>query len=239
MKLLFKYWMVLFVFVTVSPAFAAPAKPVTVKEQKIKDVVTRYILKYTENLDMEVNITHIGYEGDMKIPQGETRYEVITPNQWEGWGRTNLALIIRVNEQVVKNISIPVEVTALTDMVVAVRPLERGMVIGAEDVTMQKRDIASAPGRVCRSLSEVIGKRVRIAMRGNLPVRSDFLEKVPLVKYGHLVTIIAENDVMKITASGKAMNSGAEGDTVMVRNLGSNKDIPARVVGIDTVKVDF
>ncbi len=239
MKLLFKYWMVLFAVMTVLPAYAAPVRTVTVEEQKIKDVVTGYILKCTENMDMEVNVTRIGFGGDLKIPAGETRYEVIAPDQWEGWGRTNLTLIIRVNEQVVKNISIPVEVAALTDMVVAARPLERGIVIGPGDVVMQKRDISSAPARICRSLSEVIGKKVRIAMRGNLPVRSDFLEKVPLVKNGQLVTIIAENDVMRVTATGKAMNSGAEGDLVMVRNLSSNKDIPARVVDADTVKVDF
>jgi flagella basal body P-ring formation protein FlgA len=239
MKLLFKYWMVLFAVMTVSPAFAAPVKPVTVKEQKIKDIVTGYIMKYSENTDMEVNITNIGFEGDLKIPPGEARYEVIAPNQWQGWGRTNLALIIRVNEQVVKNISIPVEVEALTDMVVSMRPLERGMVISAGDVAIQKRDIASAQGRICRSLDEAIGKRVRIAMRGNLPVRSDFLEKVPLVKFGQLVTIIAENDAMRVTATGKAMGSGAEGDLVMVRNLSSNKDISARVVDSETVKVDF
>ncbi len=239
MKLLFKYWMVLLAVMTVSSAYAAPAKTVTVGERKIKDVVTDYILKCTENMDMEVNITRIGFEGGVKIPDGDTRYEVIAPNQWEGWGRTNLTLIIRVNELVVKNISIPVEVAALTDMVVASRPLERGMVIGSGDVNMQKRDISTAPSRICRSLSEVVGKKVRIAMRGNLPVRSDFLDKVPLVKNGQLVTIIAENGAMRVTATGKAMNSGAEGDLVTVRNLSSNKDIPARVVDADTVKVDF
>lgn len=239
MKLLFRYWMVVFAVMTVSSAYAAPAKTVTVSEQKIKKVITDYILENTADTDMELTITRIGFEGKLEIPSGETRYDVIAPNQWEGWGRTNLALIIRVNEQVVKNISIPVEVAALTNMVVAVRPLERGMVIGADDVTLQKRDISTAPARICRSLSEVVGKKVRISMRGNLPVRSDFLEKVALVKSGQLVMIIAENDAMKITATGKAMNSGGEGDLVMVRNLSSNKDIPARVIGADTVKVDF
>ncbi len=239
MKLFFKYLFLATLVMTLHPAFAATSKDVTVKDQKIKDVITRYITSYTANTDMEVNVTRIGFEGDLKIPAGETSYDVIAPNQWEGWGRTNLALIIRVNGQVVKNISIPVDVAALTDMVVATHPLERGTVIGNDDVAIQKRDIASAPGKICRSLSEAIGKRVRIAMRGNLPVRTDFLEKVPLVKFGQLVTIIAENDAMKITATGKALNTGGEGDVVMVRNLSSNKDIPAMVVGTDTVKVDF
>jgi flagella basal body P-ring formation protein FlgA len=124
-------------------------------------------------------------------------------------------------------------------MAVTVRPLERGEIVGNPDVVMQKRDIASVPGKICRSLSDVVGKRVRIAMRGNLPVRSDYLERVPLIKSGQAVTIIAENDMMRITALGKAKNSGAEGDLIMVQNLSSLKDIPARVIDSNSVRVDF
>jgi flagella basal body P-ring formation protein FlgA len=222
-----------------SPAFAAPEKSVTVKEAKIREVITDYILKCTENMGMEVNVTHIGFKGDLKIAPGEIGYEVIAPRQWEGWGRANLALIIRANGRVERNLSIPVEVEALTDMVVADRPLERGEVIGPADVVLQKRDISGAPGKICRILSEVVGKRVRVAMRGNSPVRSDYLERVPLVKSGQMVTIIAENDVMRITAVGKARNSGAEGDLIMVQNMSSLKDIPARVIDANSVKVDF
>jgi flagella basal body P-ring formation protein FlgA len=76
-------------------------------------------------------------------------------------------------------------------------------------------------------------------MRGNSPVRSDYLERVPLVKSGQMVAIIAENDVMRITAVGKARNSGAEGDLIMVQNMSSLKDIPARVIDANSVKVDF
>jgi flagella basal body P-ring formation protein FlgA len=239
MKFLFKYCLIIFTVMFAFPAFAAPTKSVTLKEGKIKDIITGYVLKRTENLGMEVNVKHIGYRGDVTIPPGDVSYEVMAPDQWEGWGKINLALIIRVNDQVEKNISIPVEVEALTEMAVTVRPLERGEIVGNPDVVMQKRDIASVPGKICRSLSDVVGKRVRIAMRGNLPVRSDYLERVPLIKSGQAVTIIAENDMMRITALGKAKNSGAEGDLIMVQNLSSMKDIPARVIDSNSVRVDF
>jgi len=45
--------------------------------------------------------------------------------------------------------------------------------------------------------------------------------------------------MMRITAMGKAKNSGAEGDLITVQNLSSMKDIPARVMDSNSVKVDF
>jgi len=241
MKRLFKYFLFLFLLPVMFafPAFAAPGKPVTLKEGKIREIITENVLKRTENLNMEVKVRNIGFKGDVTIPPGNVSYDVVVPDQWSGWGKVNLALIIRVNESVVRNVSVPVEVEALTEMAVAVRPLERGEIVGESDVVMQKRDIASAPGKICRSLDDVIGKRLKIAMRGNLPVRSDYLERVPLIKSGQAVTIVAENDMMRITAMGKAKNSGAEGDLITVQNLTSMKDIPARVMDSNSVKVDF
>ncbi len=239
MKLLFKFSVLVLFINLVSPAFAAPEKFVTVSEAKIREAVTGYVMKCTENLGMEVHVTRIDYKGNLKITPGDVSYEVIAPGQWEGWGRANLALIIRVDGRVEKNLSIPVEVEALTDMVVTDRPLERGEVIGPTDVVLQKRDISAGAGKICRNVSDVIGKRVRVAMRGNSPVRGDYLERVPLIKSGQIVTIIAENDTMRITAVGKARNSGAEGDLIMVQNMSSLKDIPARVIDGNSVKVDF
>jgi flagella basal body P-ring formation protein FlgA len=54
-----------------------------------------------------------------------------------------------------------------------------------------------------------------------------------------MVTIIAENDVLKISVSGKARSAGAEGDTIRVQNLSSLKEIPARVISATTVQVAF
>lgn len=239
MKLLLNNIVFLLAMLIVNPVFATPVPSTVVKEQRIKEVIGDYLLKQKENADIELKIRHIGYKGDVTVPAGKVEFEVVAPRQWEGWGKTTLALIVRVNDSVEKNISIPVEVEALTDMVVAVRPLERGEIVGASDVSLQKRDLATAAGKISRNMDEVVGKRVRIGIRGNAPVRSDYLEKPLLVKSGQMVTIIAENDVLRVTSMGRAKSSGAEGDMIRVQNLGSNKDIQARIVDSGTVKVDF
>jgi flagellar basal body P-ring formation protein FlgA len=217
---------------------AAPAVQV-VKEKKIREAVTQFIMGKTGTSGLEITIKRIGVSGDLLVPPGTVTYEFIAPRQWEGWGKSVLGLLVRVNDQLVKNLSIPVEVEALVPMVVTLRPLASGEVVGLADISVQKRDIAGLVGRICYDPAEAIGKRVRVAMRGNMPLRADFLEKVPVVRYGQLVTIVAENGALRVTTAGMVKGSAGEGDLVTVQNLNSKKDLQGRVVDAGTVAVNF
>jgi flagella basal body P-ring formation protein FlgA len=208
-------------------------------EAQVRRVVTDYLLQKTGHLGVEIRLKRLSFSGEVLLPAGSVSFEVVSPREWEGWGRGALALIVRVNDQVEKNIPLNAEVEALADMVVTTRPLELGTVVTRDDLALQKGDLAMAPARVCRSLDEALGKRVRVGMRGNSPVRGDYLEKPPLVKSGQLVTIIAESDTFRVTASARAKGNGAAGETVLVQNLNAQKDMPALVVDANTVRVEF
>lgn len=230
--------MTVLVLAVATAAFAAPATQ-TIPNSKVKEAVAEFVRQKTDGLGMETTLRHIGFQSDLKLPPGEVSFEVAAPNRWEGWGKANLALIVRVNGKVERNLTIPVEVEALADTVVVLRALERGDVIGPDDVIVQRRDLSSLSGRVYQSAEEVVGKRARMPVRANMPLRGEQLEKVPLVKSGQLVTIVIENQAMRLTATGKARGNGAEGDIVKVQNLGSLKEVPARVIDSGTVQVDF
>jgi flagellar basal body P-ring formation protein FlgA len=212
---------------------------VVVKEAEVRQLVVDYVKMRTAALGLEVTVKKVGATGDLQLPAGSIAYELVAPQQWEGWGNVNLALLVRVDDRLVKNIPLRVEVEALTDLVVTTRPLERGEVIGAADVVLQKRDLAGVTGKVSRSLGDVVGKQLKVGIRGNMPVRSDSLERVPLVKSGQMVTMVLESESLRVTMSGRVKSAGAEGDLVTVQNLSSNKDVPARVVDSQTVRVDF
>jgi flagellar basal body P-ring formation protein FlgA len=222
--------------VAATPAVAAGT---VVTEEELRQVVRDFLTHKTEHLSAQVVVKKIGINGDLKLPAGKPSFEVVAPNRWEGYGSGSLALIVRVDDQVKKNLTVQVEVEALAEMVVTTRTLERGEVVTAADVAVDRRDLAHVQGRYSRTLDEVLGLRVKSAIRANAPLRGDFLERVPVVKSGQLVTIVAENDVVRITASGRAKGAGAVGDTVSVQNLSSQKEIAARVVDATTVKVDF
>jgi flagellar basal body P-ring formation protein FlgA len=219
-------------------AVAAPAGQV-VREGEVRQVISDYIRKRTESLNAEINIKKIGYSGDLKLPAGNVGYEVVAPDSWEGYGSASLALIVRVDDQVKRNQTVLVDVEALTEMVVASRTLERGEVIHPSDLALARRDLAHVQGRFLKSKDDAVGLRTKSAMRANSPVRADYLERVPVVKSGQLVTIVAENDVVRVTAAGRAKGAGAPGDMITVQNTSSGKDLAATVVDATTVKVNF
>jgi len=232
--------LLMIMFVGVMPAIGSQSGGGAVlTEAAVRRVVTAYLLQRTENMGVELRIKQLGYSGEISLPPGRVAYEIVAPPDWEGWGRASLAFIVRVDDRVAKNLTLNVEVEAMAGIVVATRPLDYGMLVKSGDVVMQKRDLAQAQGKFCRDIGEVIGKRVRVGMRSNTPVRSDYLEKPPLVKSGQMVTIVAENRAFRITATGRARGNGAEGDLIMVQNLIAQKDIPAMVVGDGLVRVEF
>jgi len=209
------------------------------REAEIREAVTAYVRQKTASLGWEVRIKPFFITKGPVQPDGPLEYEVVAPQQWEGWGAVNLTVLARQGNRVVRNSSMRVEVEALADMVVTLRQLDHGTIITSKDIAIQKRDIALAGGRFSRSMDELVGKRARITLKANAAVRADQVEKVPLVTSGQMVTIVAENEIMKITVAGRARNAGAEGDTIMVQNLNSLKEIPAQVINATTVQVAF
>lgn len=209
------------------------------REQEVRDAVTASVTTRTNGMGWDVRVRRITIPGALKFPDGKIDYEIIAPQQWEGWGDVSVAVIARQKERVVSNITVRVDVEALANTVVTLRQIDYGAGITASDVVLQKREITHNSHLAARTIDAVIGKKARTTLRANQPVRTDQVERVPLVKSGQIVTIIAENEVMKISVSGKAHSSGAEGDIIRVQNLTSLKEIPARVIDASTVQVAF
>jgi flagella basal body P-ring formation protein FlgA len=65
------------------------------------------------------------------------------------------------------------------------------------------------------------------------------ISRRPLVKKGELVEVSAIDGLLVVTMKGLAMENGARGDTVTVRNPESRKDFAAMVVDENRVQVRF
>ena len=211
------------------------------REQEVREVVTAFVTARTAGMGWDVRVRRITISDALKLPDGVIDYEIVAPQQWEGWGNISIAVLARQKDKdrVVRNIPVRIEVEALADMVVTLQQIDRGVSIMATDLALQKREITQNSYLAARKIVEVIGKKARITLRANQPVRADQVEKVALVKSGQMVTLIAENSVLKVSVTGKANSSGAEGDFIRVQNLTSLKEIPARVIDASTVLVAF
>lgn len=88
----------------------------------------------------------------------------------------------------------------------------------------------------------VVGDRSYIFTRavaaGRLLTWRD-LNRRPLVRKGQVVEVSAIDGLMRITLKALAMENGAQGDTVTVRNPESRKDFSALVIDENQVQVRF
>jgi flagella basal body P-ring formation protein FlgA len=209
------------------------------REREVREAVTAFVTSRTAGMGWDVRIRRLTISGALKLPEGNIDYEIVAPQQWEGWGNVSIAVLARQKERVLRNISVWVDIEAATDMVVALHQIENGELISAADVVLQKRELSQNSHLGARTVNDVIGRKTRTILRANQPIRADLVERVPLVKTGQMVTIVAENEVLKISVSGKARSSGAEGDTIRVQNLTSLKEISARIIDATTVQVAF
>jgi flagella basal body P-ring formation protein FlgA len=223
----------------VTSFFPRPALSATDREQEIHQAVAAFVTNRTAEMGWDVRIRRISVPDSLKLPDGDIDYEVVAPQKWEGWGSITVTVLARQKERLLRNIPVRIDVEALADTVVSVRQIEHGSTIAADDLALQKRELTQNSHFGVRSMDEATGKKARTTIRVNQPVRSDQIERIPLIKSGQIVTIIAENGVFKISVSGKAHSSGAEGDIIRVQNLTSLKEIPAKVIDGSTVQVAF
>ncbi len=121
------------------------------------------------------------------------------------------------------------------DAVTVEHPVERGEVLKATDLAIERRP--KADGAVITDANAVIGQAARHQLRPGQPLRETDLMKPALVERNDMVTIIYEAPGIMLTLRGQAQESGGLGDTVGVLNLQSKRVVQGVVSGPGRVTV--
>ena len=124
----------------------------------------------------------------------------------------------------------------MLEAAVLTRNVDRGDVLKASDVVTERRPRAEV-GNDAATRGHAVGMQMRKGLRAGQPLRVADLGKPDLVQKDGNVTLIYEAAGIYLTARGKAVDSGTEGDTVTVLNLQSKRTISGTVVGRDQVAI--
>lgn len=223
----------------VLPGLSNAAQLSVQRDSEIRNAVISYVQQKQANFSNEVRLKRFTVGGSPTLPDGNLDYEVVAPQQWGGWGNANIAVLARQGDRVIGNINVRVDVEVLADMVFTVRQVDFGNIISASDLVIRKNDVGSVQGRYLATMDDAIGKKARSTLKANVPVKSEQLEKIPIIKSGQMVTIVAENERMRVTVTGKAKSAGSFGDTIIVQNVSSLKEMPARIINSETVQIVY
>ncbi|MEK9725222.1 MAG: flagellar basal body P-ring formation chaperone FlgA [Rhodospirillaceae bacterium] len=123
------------------------------------------------------------------------------------------------------------------DVPVLNRRVLAGETIRAADIKWMKVRARRLAPNSATSEANLVGMSPRRGLRPDLPVLMTSVRRPVIVEKGSLVTIYLHAPKMVLTAQGKAMEDGSDGDVIRITNTQSAKVVEAEVFGHGKVAV--
>ena len=124
---------------------------------------------------------------------------------------------------------------AAAEVPVLVRDVEKGELLSAGDFSVEPRPLAQARGAL--DIGAAAGKEALRRLRAGSTVRSGDLIRPQLVRRGEPVSITVRSQGLTISAQGKALSGGAQGELVRVINLATNRTLDGIVEKAGSVRI--
>src|SRR5258707_5282115 len=99
------------------------------------------------------------------------------------------------------------------DVVVPAHDIARGAVLAEGDLTTKSIAVMRVNDGIVRTVSDAAGKEAKRALRAGEFLRNSDLKRPALVAKGATVTMIFESAGIHLTAIGRALAEGGEGDS--------------------------
>jgi flagella basal body P-ring formation protein FlgA len=109
--------------------------------------------------------------------------------------------------------------------------MDRGAVLKSADVVIERRPRPEVGRDALTDIDRAIGLAARNGMQAGQIVRAADLAKPELVQRNDIVTLTYAMPGIMLTIRGKALDGGAEGDTISVLNEQSKRTLQAVVTG--------
>ena len=117
--------------------------------------------------------------------------------------------------------------------------IDRGRTLTANDLKLQRINIAKARRGYYNRLEDVVGLTAKRRIRAGQTITPALLEQTMAVRRGQPVKIIASHEGIEASTSGEALSDGQPGDVIRVRNVRSEKVIDAKVLESGVVTSTF
>ena len=129
------------------------------------------------------------------------------------------------------------EVADVIELPVAVARLTAGSIAGPDDVRMARIHVTSVHTEVARDPARVIGMQLKLQMQPGVPIPLSNLMQPTQINRGDAVRLQLQASGLWLTGQGMALESGAVGDRIRVRNVSSQAVLEAEVVKPGEVRV--
>lgn len=171
----------------------------------------------------------------LRLPQCAIPLQASLESPAQPIGRVTLR--VRCDSHAPWTIFVPSQVNLYRDVAVAVRSLSRNSIVQAADVQLAEREVSSLRQGYLVDLNNVIGQQVIRPVRPNQVIANHALKAAATINKGDEVVISARGRSMSVRMPGIALEEGAMGQQIRVRNIRSQRVIRGRVTAPGQVEV--
>jgi len=221
---------------TGSPAVTIYRKGIQVSADRIQEIINEYLSANSHLVpEAKMSFTPQSLPLPFVLPLGKLEYEVV-PSHPGILGSSRFSIIFKVDDRVVKNMSVIGSLDAIGKAIVANASLKKGTLLRPQDLTTAVIDISKAVGATTDA-AELVGKRLKKNVRSGSPISQKMVETLPVVFRGQKVKIVLSTGSLFLTATGLAHSDGRLEEMIRVQNLSSNKILYCRVAAPGLVEV--
>lgn len=202
-----------------------------VQQDELERALSAFLTKSARQIDVRQLIT----EKPVKIPADSLGLEVVALETTKpGHIGVDFKSIAGSDE-------VRFQLRAVADewrlMPVAAKPLTKGSIISASDIQLQKMNGTSVGKDVLENIGDVVGRTVARDVGQGEMFRSNSVMIPAVISSGSRVTLLFREKLLEATAGGVALENGALGQEIKVRNEQSKKVVIGRVTESGLVTV--
>ncbi len=151
----------------------------------------------------------------------------------------NTTVNVRCSEPVAWSIFIPARLERDREVLVVAKTLSRHQLIQPDDVRLERRDSSTITHGYLDDPTAVIGQQTKRALSPGEVMNSDQVIPPKLVTRGQQVTLFSARPGLTVRMKGEAMEDGAEGQRIRVRNLSSKRIVEGYVEPSGAIRIAF
>lgn len=136
------------------------------------------------------------------------------------------------------NVHIAGRVERMTQVPVLSDRVMRGSIINASDIEWQTLPEGRLPRSTITDVDQIVGMSAKRSLQSGKPIAIADVRRPLLVNKGDSVTMYLTTPAMQLTAKGRALEPGSEGDTIRISNSQTNTVVDAIVTGSGQARVE-
>ncbi len=183
----------------------------------LRQLAEQFLLAQAATLPGKVSVRVAAPDPRMQLAQCDAPQAYLASGA-KAFGKTSVG--IRCSAPAAWNVFLPATVSVIADYVASAAPLAQGQRLDAADLVIRQGDLAALPVGVLTDRAQAQGRTLLMPVAPGMPLSRTQLKSVPVVQAGQPVRLVAQGAGFSVSAEGRALTGGAEGELVQARTAG-------------------